>query len=135
MTILKGLEGLQILRYLVDHIYDNYRVDILIRPLKIPGIILAIFLFLALLKMPYGYYQLLRIIITIGAVCFAYQVREHELKWVMWSFIGIAILFNPIAPVHLQREIWRYVDVIVGVGFIVAGYFITPSKPPVTVDK
>jgi hypothetical protein len=30
------------------------------------------------------------------------------------EFLVIAILFNPIIPVHLTRQIWLYVDVATG---------------------
>ena len=27
-----------------------------------------------------------------------------------WAFIAVALLFNPVVPVHLDRETWRVID-------------------------
>jgi len=60
---------------------------------------------------PYGYYTFLRwscCAIFVVSALFFYQANE-----VGWSvgMVGLAILFNPIAPIHLNREIWRFLDI------------------------
>jgi hypothetical protein len=80
--------------------------------------------FLALLHWPYGYYQLLRVVVF--AVCayhtYIYYSRvstkgEEIPSWV-WALGGIAILFNPFVPVHLPREIWMVFNIITGLVLI-----------------
>ena len=72
----------------------------------------AIMLLVALGDMPYGYYTLLRWIIC-GAFLLL-LVQEHRLAggvsvWLV-LFAPLAILFNPLAPVHMTREAWAPID-------------------------
>lgn len=81
-------------------------------------IITTIALLAAILPLPYAYYQLLKWLVSIGSVCIAYSFHQNKVQNVdMYLFIAIAILFNPIKPIYLTREIWSGIDVIV------AGYF------------
>ncbi|HLG35689.1 MAG TPA: DUF6804 family protein [Bacteroidia bacterium] len=80
---------------------------------KVIKIILAALLFLCLLKMPYGYYQLVRFISMTLFVIFAYEYRKNIPLMIV--FISLAVLFQPIFKIHLGREIWNIVDVIVGI--------------------
>jgi hypothetical protein len=75
-------------------------------------------LFLALADLPYGYYTLLRILVcAVGAygAYLAYSAGRHG--WT-WTFGAIAVLFNPIIPVYLGREVWAPIDVGVGIVFV-----------------
>ena len=89
------------------------------RPQAIPCIIAAVLLFLALLDWPYGYYQLLRLVVTGSAGWVAYIAYHAKSQWLMIIFIIIALLFNPLIPVHLDRETWAGIDVLCGIGFVV----------------
>lgn len=67
----------------------------------------------ALLDNPYGYYQILKWIICGFTAYLAYLAyKNDETAWT-WIFGIIAILFNPIAPIYLNREIWSVIDVAV----------------------
>jgi hypothetical protein len=67
---------------------------------------------------PYGYYILLRWVVTGAALLGLWNA--HELKKQSWVIIMalIAIFFNPIAPIHLDKGTWIVID------FIVAGLFL-----------
>ena len=79
---------------------------------------LAIVLFLCLLDMPYGYYQLVRFVALIGFGILAYKAKEEKKNTEMIIFGGIALLFQPFFKIALGREIWIILDVIVGIGLI-----------------
>ncbi|MBF0593885.1 MAG: hypothetical protein HQL22_02840 [Candidatus Omnitrophica bacterium] len=76
----------------------------------------ATLLFLAVFfKLPYGFYTLLRVVISITS-CFmviaAYKWHRHG--WmVVFGLIGL--LFNPFILVHFDRVMWRVIDFAVGV--------------------
>lgn len=91
--------------------------------------IAAIFLFSALIDgWPYGYFTLLRFIVTTVAVYIAYA-SYIEGKEIWTSIFGfIAILFNPIIPIYLTREIWLPVDFTVGVFLIASMIFLKLSR-------
>lgn len=84
-------------------------------------IIVIIMLFLSLGQWPYGYFILLRWIVTVGAIIVVINAFDKDIDWAKVSFIIIGILFNPITPIHLSREIWILLDIIVGIMFIL-GY-------------
>jgi hypothetical protein len=72
----------------------------------------AAFLVGAIGPWPYGYFTLLRFVVCIAALWLAYldyQLEEKVGPWVL--ALGVAaILFNPIIPVHLTRDIWFFLD-------------------------
>ncbi|CAZ96792.1 DUF6804 family protein [Zobellia galactanivorans] len=81
-------------------------------------LILAILLFLCLLDMPYGYYQLVRFVALIGFGILAFKANEQDKKTEMIIYGGLALLFQPFFKIALGRQIWNIVDVIVGIGLI-----------------
>lgn len=96
----------------------NERRQILTHPviwLAPAGLLLA-----ALLPLPYGFYTLLRLVVSAAAAYLAY--REYEVDrslsiWVM-VFVGILLLFNPLVPVHLSKEVWVPIDIGTSVLFM-----------------
>ena len=90
--------------------------------MKISGAIikiaLAILFFLCLLHMPYGFYQFVRFIALIGFGILAYQANEQKKQTEIIVYGSLALLFQPFFKVTLGREIWNFVDVIVGIGLI-----------------
>lgn len=78
-------------------------------------LILAATLLLCLAPMPYGYYQLVRVVAMIAFAIMAYQYYEKENVPLAISFCGLALLFQPFIKVALGRTLWNIVDVIVAV--------------------
>lgn len=72
----------------------------------------------ALLPIPvYGFYTVLRIVVTIGAVVGALMLKAKSRDlWIY--FAGLAVLFNPIIPVHLTKEIWAIIDLVAAGSFL-----------------
>lgn len=81
-------------------------------------LILTILLFLCLVDMPYGYYQLVRFVALVGFGILAFKANEQDKKTEMIIYGGLALLFQPFFKIALGREIWNIVDVIVGIGLI-----------------
>ena len=97
------------------------------RPHLIPSVVIAFLLLIATLPLPYGYYMFLRWV-TCGMAAFtAYIGYQWETKWALYVFIPIAILFNPIFPIHLTKEIWQPIDIVVAVLFSVSAFVL--KKP------
>ncbi len=81
----------------------------------------AALLLLALAPFPYAYYQLLRFFVAGVAAHEAYlSFVERRRAW-CWTWIAIAIVFNPLVPIHFGRTIWNAVDVAAAVVFAFAG--------------
>jgi len=70
-------------------------------------------LLIALLSLPYYYYQLMRWCICGCAAYLAYQhYKEKGSGFLTVIFIVIAIVYNPIEPIHLFREAWIVINII-----------------------
>lgn len=82
-------------------------------------LLLAALLLLCLAPMPYGYYQLVRIVAMIGFAVMAYHYHEKEAMPLAITFGGLALLFQPFVKVALGRSMWNVIDVIVAVGLLV----------------
>ena len=65
-----------------------------------------------------GYYTLLRCLVTFCAILWAIQFNAKN-QGLFITFCIIAILFNPIIPIYLGRELWRIVDFITGIIFTI----------------
>lgn len=91
---------------------------------RLVSIVSAVLLFTALLKLPIGYYTLLRIVVTGSAFYLAYNVHSvGKPAWqiVVWCLIGV--LFNPVLPIYLgTRAAWAPVDVVIGILFLIEGF-------------
>ena len=98
------------------------------RPLLIPSIIATIMLLGTLTQWPYGYYQLLRFVVCGVAVYVAYTAYTWQKIWATWLFGFIALLFNPLAPIHFSRELWQPIDVICAILFIVIIFVLKEPK-------
>jgi len=89
-------------------------------------LIAGVALFLGVLPMPYGYYQLLRwFICGVGAYGAYLSYEKENVKWA-WILCVIALVSNPFVKFYLGIEGWKMVDLIVGVVFCV--YFKKNEK-------
>ncbi|HMX52058.1 MAG TPA: hypothetical protein PKO16_06695 [Bacteroidia bacterium] len=79
---------------------------------------IALLLFACLFELPYGYYQLVRLLTTIGFSYFAILAYRSNSSSEFIIYLGIAILFQPFLKIALGKEIWNFVDVVLGVGLI-----------------
>jgi hypothetical protein len=87
---------------------------------KIIKIVLSILLFICLLDMPYGYFQLVRFAALIGFGFLAFQANQQTKQTEMIIYGALALLFQPFFKVSLGRELWNIVDVIVGIGLLLS---------------
>jgi hypothetical protein len=82
------------------------------------GYIIALVLAIAVLPMPYGYYTIVRIgTTTVSAIYCTHYLSEDKIN-IVYIFGFVAILFNPLIPIYLEKEIWVFIDIIA------AGLFI-----------
>lgn len=88
--------------------------------MNISLIVSIIFLILAIFKMPYGYYYLLKFVICFVSIKEALLVYDKTQKFdgTVLTFIALALLYNPISKMPLGREIWTIVNVLTIIYFI-----------------
>ena len=98
------------------------------RPGLIPASVASVMLFLALAPWPYGYYQLLRFVVCGVGAYTAFLAYEWQKLWATWLFALIAVLFNPLIPIHLPREAWQLIDVVCTFLFIAIAAILRKPK-------
>lgn len=70
---------------------------------------------------PYGYYRLLRVVCCVIFSFLTYKaviLKKGNWGWVMAS---LALVYNPLFPLHMTRNIWSIVNIIT---IILAGILI-----------
>ena len=71
-----------------------------------------ILLLIALGRLPYGYYVLMRWIVTPVFIYLAIQSYKAKREAWTWIFAVMAGLYNPLISVHLGRDIWIIANVL-----------------------
>ena len=82
----------------------------------------AVLLLVALGRNAYDFYTIMRWIVC--GVCAYGAFSEFDRKQTVWAwtFVIMAVAFNPIAPVRLSRETWAPIDVLAA-GILIASVF------------
>jgi len=77
---------------------------------------------------PYGYYTLLRLIVCGTSGYIAYFAFEEEKRFIGVLSILVAILFNPIIPIHLAKDAWIIIDFITAIFFAITIFALRIKK-------
>lgn len=77
--------------------------------------ILGALLLLAILPLPYLYYELLRVVVFFGLITYIYFSLRNKEKIVLPVLGLIAVVFNPIIPLELSKMSWMIIDGFSGV--------------------
>lgn len=94
-------------------------------------IISVIMLFIALGNNSREYYNILRFVICgVAAYSAYYSLNVNKERWAGTMGI-IAIVFNPVIKIYLNRELWGFIDIIVAVIFIVSFFALKTPKQDV----
>ena len=94
--------------------------------LLIPAVLLII---APLVSFPYGFYTLLRLIVSItsGFIIYHSYKGAGGVNEISIIFALILILYNPFVPVHLSREIWMPINFITS-GIYFYGFYKIKKK-------
>lgn len=89
----------------------------------------AALMLIALLKLPYGYYQFLRVVVCLVGIIAA--VRFYGVGQVPFAIASAltAIIFNPVAPLHFDRETWMYLNAAGAAIFATLGWRVSQLQP------
>lgn len=85
-------------------------------------------------RLGYSYYIILRFVVCgVSVYCIWFALKSKHEVWVGF-FIAIAILFNPIIPIHLQKTTWHYIDIITALVFLISALFLLKSNVTNNID-
>ena len=80
-------------------------------------------LLLAATPLPYGFYTFIRLVVCLASIAWAFSRLENDQTDLLgWSFVALALLYNPIFRVHLGRETWVPINLISALAFGLAGW-------------
>lgn len=79
-------------------------------------------LLLCILPMPYGFYTIIRVVITVLSCYLAYQYYSFNKGSLALTFGIIALLFQPFVKLTLGRELWLIVDIVVAALLLILSF-------------
>lgn len=80
--------------------------------------VLSLLFIIFIYPLPYGFYTLNRIITTFFSIVGAFFAWDKK-RFLSYTFITAAVLFNPVIPIHLTRGIWQIIDIVAVLPFLV----------------
>lgn len=83
------------------------------------SLVIAVALLLCLCPLPYGFYTVIRLAVSVIGVCWAYKFFEANKTPLGIIAVGVVILFQPLIKIVLDRTTWNILDVILAVGLVV----------------
>lgn len=81
--------------------------------------LLALLLLLCLVRMPYGFYELVRFASMTGFSVIAYRYYKEMKEELAITFAALALLFQPFIKIALGRTMWYVVDIAVAILLII----------------
>jgi len=63
-------------------------------------------------RVPYDFYILLRVLVFGTAVFTLLKIRADLPVWKIYSLLIVALLFNPLIPIHLHRSTWATLNFV-----------------------
>lgn len=76
----------------------------------------------------YGYYIFLRWVVFISSIFLAYGFYNSKINAWALVFSAIAFLFNPIAPIYMNKSNWVGIDFVASILFFLAAYAVNRPK-------
>lgn len=95
---------------------------------RIAAIVAAALCAIAILSLPYGYYMLLRCVVTGTAIYLLLTAKTRLIDVQVLALIVLLLLFNPIWKVHLGRELWKIMDGVTSAFFLWVGFSLGSKK-------
>lgn len=75
-------------------------------------VVSSIAVLVGLADMPYGYYGLLRIVLSLTGAVGLVEARRRGLETYMWVFGVVAVVYNPVVPLKLgDKSLWGVVNI------------------------
>lgn len=98
--------------------------------IKLFSIGIALLLIVAIAELPYGFYTFLRIVVCSYSAYLAVAAFSEDKRIWVFAFIAIAIVFNPLVPIYLEKEIWIIIDILCAIYYV-----IVAIKSPIIKQK
>lgn len=81
--------------------------------MKYINLFVASALIICLLPMPYGYYTIVRFVVMVVFIVYAFLYYEKKSISLAFTFGTLALLFQPFCKITLGKGLWNIVDIVV----------------------
>jgi hypothetical protein len=76
-------------------------------------VLLLIMLLIAVGNLPYGYFEFLRVWVSVsGIFLLLYELKQPIKTLAIYFYIGLILLFNPISPLYFSKSTWIFLDIL-----------------------
>jgi hypothetical protein len=84
----------------------------------------ALMLIIAPLNLPYEYYKLLRLVVSVSAGYLIYlQINYLKSNLGVILMVIVCILYNPIIQFHFKKEFWCYINILSSLSILAHMFF------------
>ncbi len=98
---------------------------------KVMQLVAVIMLLIAVSDLPYDYYTILRFVVCPVSAYGAFLAKSRKKPFWLWSLGICAIIFNPIAKIHFERETWFLLNLLAALLILVSVFMLsTKSQKP-----
>lgn len=93
-------------------------------------LLIIVLLICCLINMPYGYYQLVRVIAFVGFGYLTYEEWSNTSNKIFFIlFIVAALVFNPFLKLYLGKTLWQFTDVFYAIILIIYRIRLNKKEP------
>ncbi len=97
-------------------------------------VVVSVLVLIGLGDLPYGFFMLLRLATCVVALYLIFGASLSLDDWHKWALAAVALLYNPIIPVHLmEKSIWIIVNAATLVLFWAVS--VRPASPSNTAES
>ena len=118
---LKTKDGKSLALYL-----KNWRYYLVIL-VKVIHALFAIVLVVAILPLPFGFYDALRwfvFVMGLLSLIFYYLAHHSDRGVLLMAFLLLVVVFNPIEKMYMEAQTWKFIDLVGGCIFAYSAYNI-----------
>jgi len=94
---------------------------------KYLAVVASIMLIIALSELPYGYYMVLRFVVCGVSALGILHYLGTDNRGVAFILFIVAIVFNPLQPIHFERSTWVMIDLFAA-GILLLSIFGIPKE-------
>jgi len=94
----------------------------------IAKVIAALMLLQALDRNPYDYYTILRWVVCGVAIYVTWLALVAEKVSWAWVYGIMAVMFNPIVPIHLNKQAWAPIDLAAAALMVISIFTVKPES-------
>lgn len=88
-------------------------------------IIIAAVLFISIADLPYSFYRIMRIVVPLLSAIYLFFAFTSTDGFNLMHLpnIIIVILWNPIAPIYMDKDSWIIIDLIAGISQVIMTFY------------